>query len=95
VRTAVKVVVVTESASDLCRKDSARTCVKCLYVLTGDKFHLGAHIVYGCVTYDRSLLRVESAAGLLPSYRYSLHVLLTGRLRITIKNKIIKIKITA
>jgi hypothetical protein len=80
VGTAVKVVVVTESASDLCRKDSARTCVKCLYVLTGDRFYLGVHIAYGCVTYYRFLLRVESAVGLLPSDRYGLHVLLPGRL---------------
>jgi hypothetical protein len=62
------------------------TCVKCLYVLTGDKFHRGVHVVYGCVTYHRSFLRVESAADLLQSGRYSLYVLLTDRLWIAIIN---------
>ena len=76
-------------------QERIRTCLKSLYVLTGDKFHLGVHIIYGCVTYVGSLLRVESAADLLQSVRYSLHVLLTGRLLIAIKNKTIAINITA
>ena len=98
VGTAVKVVVVTcFYVYRRCKRfvqEGINTCVKCLYVSTGDKFHLGVNIVYGCVSYNRSLLLVESVAVLLQSGRCSLHLLLTGSLCITIKNKIIKLKYT-